>query len=211
MYCQFKNQFTDTNENVQTITYSNNRITKITDPVGRAVTFQYNADGQLIAVKDPSNRATSYEYQDGKLIKITYPDDKTTEFEYTSGNLTKLIGIDKSYAQFGYKSVTVPGKTSYRTESAKFYGTQGGLQDSYFYTFAPSSTKVEDNFGHSETMMFDSAGRSVCVTDENGREFYGDYNKSGNKNNTLKYQSDMQQTITNLVENSGAETGNETS
>lgn len=200
----------DSNGNEQVITYdTNGKLSKITDPVGRQVTFGYTGI-LLTSITDPSGRATTYFYTTSNnksyLTKITYPDGEFTSFTYdTDDNLTEIKGIDNAKATFEYKGVSVPGKTNYRVKKAQFYGTAGTLQNQYTYTYSPYSTKVADNFNKSETMMFDNAGRTVSVKDQNNRAYYGKYNETGNQNNTLKYQSNMQQSIVNFSLNHSAE------
>lgn len=199
----------DSNGNEQTINYTNGKLTSIVDPVGRQVTFGYTGI-LLTSITDPSGRATTYSYTPGNnksyLTKITYPDGKFTSFTYdTNDNLTEIKGIDNAKTTFEYKNVIVPTKTTYRIKKAQFYGTAGTLQNQYSYTYSPYSTKVADNFNKSETMMFDNAGRTVSVKDQNNRAYYGKYNETGNQNNTLKYQSNMQQSIVNFALNHSAE------
>ena len=51
-------------------------------------------------------------------------------------------------------------------------------------------------------MMFDNYSHTVCVRDGEGNAVYGSYNNtSDNKQNALKYQSDMQSTVTNYLLN----------
>ncbi len=201
----------DSNGNEQVITYdANGKLSKITDPVGRQVTFGYTGI-LLTSITDPSGRVTKYTYSTSNnksyLTKITYPDGKFTSFTYDADdNLIKITGIDGAKSTFEYKGVTaVSDKTNFRMKKAQFFGTAGTLQNQFAYTYQPYATTITDNFNKSETMMFDNAGRTVVVKDQDNRAFYGKYNDSGNKNNTLKYQSNMQQSIINFARNHSAE------
>ena len=82
------------------------------------------------------------------------------------------------------------------------YGTKGAQGDKLTYTYNAGETKITDVNGRSETVMFDNYGHTVCVRDGQGNAVYGSYNNSSdNKQNTLKYQSNMQSTVTNYLLN----------
>ncbi len=53
---------TDRNGNTTTLTYAGENLTQITDPVGRAVTFEYDGSGKVVKVTDPLNRSWIYDY-----------------------------------------------------------------------------------------------------------------------------------------------------
>lgn len=53
------------------ITYVNNRISQMTDPVGRTVKYAYDSAGRLVTATNPSGFSHSYEYDgNGYLAKI---------------------------------------------------------------------------------------------------------------------------------------------
>ena len=91
-------------------------LDKVTDPAGRTLSFQYDADGRVAAVTDPAGQAYSYSYDvSGNLVSVTYPDatpaDNTdnpqrlyhyedTRFPYALTGITDENG--NRFASWGY-------------------------------------------------------------------------------------------------------------
>ena len=63
-----------------TINYTNDKISKITDPLGRTTTYIYDANGMLIQVCGVNGKNVNYEYNEqGLLSKITEINDNNEE------------------------------------------------------------------------------------------------------------------------------------
>ncbi len=63
------------------------RISKITDPNGRATFFKYDEIGDLVEVRDAENGITRYEYNSShKLIRVVFPNQTEKTFIYDSLN-----------------------------------------------------------------------------------------------------------------------------
>jgi RHS repeat-associated protein/uncharacterized repeat protein (TIGR01451 family) len=69
------------------------RITKVTGPDGKTVTYGYDVDGNLDAVTNQLGQTTTYDYLPGHYLdKVTGPDAKVmARLEHTDGRLTALI------------------------------------------------------------------------------------------------------------------------
>lgn len=68
---------------------SSDQITRITNAVGAAFTFQY-ANGKLSSITDPAGGTTSVSINGlGDLISFSQPDGSTNQFEYDAHHLTK--------------------------------------------------------------------------------------------------------------------------
>src|SRR5205085_1079977 len=89
----------DRNGNTTTLTYSGNNLTQVTDPVGRTLTFSYNAPtcaqcvSQVVAGKsgDPLQRTASYTYDSNShLIKVTDQLGKDYQYAYLGDNLSQV-------------------------------------------------------------------------------------------------------------------------
>ena len=193
--------FVDTDGNRQTINYSDGRITYIDDPAGRRVSFEYTGN-DLTAIKDPAGRKTTYEYSSGRLTEITYPDGKKTRFTYNGSNtaIRGIQAIDGTGVDIGYFG-QMPYRVSSLTEKSD--NNQTGTRLSFVYN--SGNTRVKDKTGKTYTYMFDTAGRTVSVRDNAGNGTFGAYNDKGNKNNTLKFSSEMQRFANNLLDNHSVE------
>ena len=183
------------------ITYNGTKITKVKDGAGRETVFAYNSNNYLTSITDPAGRSTSYTYSGGYLTGITKPDNTSISYTYaTDGTkkiLTRITDTDGSAVGFEYFAYA-PRRVKTVTE----YGTSSGQGNKLTYTYNAGETKITDINNRSETMMFDNYSHTVCVRDGEGNAVYGSYNNtSDNKQNTLKYQSDMQSTVTNYLLN----------
>ncbi len=217
----------DKNGNTQTFTFSGNLITKVTDPVGRTATLEYNSYGQLISITDPAGRVTTYTYSStstsANLTKITYPDGKTTSFTYSSNNITKVTAYDSSYCTLTYhyqtyrgyrvstigqrdKNAQVTNYSTFRYVEANESGIASGntVVNRYF-----DSNKSE--FDGSRTYLFDTYGRVTSVTNEDYQTQYAVYGSDANTTsfNKITDSSELLTISTNELKNHGFESGNE--
>ncbi len=72
------------------------------DRIGNKISFQYNSDGSLASITDPTSRSTTYQYSLGKLSSITDPQGRVTDFYYTGNILTDVRFPDGSGKSFEY-------------------------------------------------------------------------------------------------------------
>ena len=82
--------------NTNAITYTDNRITKVTDGAGREFEFTYNSAGYLICIKAPDGSEVKYGYTgDGRLSSVMYPDNSVGQMTYNSvGKPRQVILLD---------------------------------------------------------------------------------------------------------------------
>jgi RHS repeat-associated protein len=193
-----------------TVGYTGDKITSVTDGVGRTATLAYDANDYLTSVTDPSGRATSYSYTDGYLSSITRPNGEIVSITWSADGskkiMTEITDADGSSLGVEYKAAS-PRRVSKITE----YGTQGGEGNTLTWTYNSGETTITDRLGRSETMMFDNSGHTVCARDHLGNAVYSGFdNGNDNKKHALKYQSKMQKSVTNYIQNSGLELGSGT-
>ncbi|MFA6237880.1 MAG: RHS repeat-associated core domain-containing protein [Bacteriovorax sp.] len=72
------------------------------DRIGNKFSFQYNADGSLASIIDPTSRATNYQYSGNKLERITDPQGRNTDFYYDGNTLSEVRFPDGSSRFFEY-------------------------------------------------------------------------------------------------------------
>lgn len=208
----------DSNSNKVTITYSNNRITKVTDGAGKVITFSYT-DNYLTGITDPAGRTTTFNFafdssgnNTGYLRSISYPDGKSTTFYFgaAGGRMSQIIAYDSSDLLITVKNVVCKSKTFYRVATLTRNGqanTSGNrtIENKLTFTYNNGETVVTDHYGKSNYIYFDNAGRTVNVRDHESNTSYAKYNSSGNKTNTLAQQSTTFAHINNLAKNNSAE------
>jgi RHS repeat-associated protein len=84
----------DRNGNTTTVNHSGERITTVSDPSGRTITFKYNTEGQVESVTDPLGHVVKYAYEGGNLVSVTEPGEMGPrwQFKYDSSHeLTEMI------------------------------------------------------------------------------------------------------------------------
>ena len=188
------------------LTYDgNSRLTIVTDGANRQTTLTYNSSGYLTKITDPAGRDTTYSYSNNRLTSITSPDGNHVDFTYTSTSngymLTRITDIDGSYLSIAYYS-----NSPCRVKSIEEFGTSGGAGGKLTWTYSGGETTVTDREGHSETMMFDSSGHTVCIRDEGGRAYFGSYGSDdaepdNNTKHALQVSSNLQASVTNYLKN----------
>ena len=191
----------ESNDKSISIVYSSGLLRTVTDGAGRVTTFTFNDDNYLSSMTDPSGRTTTYTYENNCLTQITKPDGTTVKLTYTYTNstymLTGIEDIDGSKITVSYYTYA-----PHRVASLTEYGTEGTEGNKLTWTYTAGETTVTDRDGKSETMMFDNSGHTVCIRDGEGNAVYGSYsNTEDNNKNSLLYQSNMQSTITNYLQN----------
>ncbi len=97
--------FVRTYRNGSTTKYDNlGREAYSQDRLGNTFSFQYNSDGSLASITDPTNRSTQYQYSGDKLERITDPQGRNTDFYYDDNNLSEVRFPDGSARSFEYDS-----------------------------------------------------------------------------------------------------------
>ncbi len=163
------------------------RLTKVTDPLGRVTTRAFDGAGRLVTVKDPAGRETRFKYDvrdrvtevthaDGTTITRTYDGesrpltetnqagDTTTYVWDPTGNLisvTNPLGETTTYTWDGTHNLT----------AAAIVGKNTRL---FEYDRLNRLTRRR-NFGRVETVTYDAAGNITALVDFNGRRTTYDY------------------------------------
>jgi YD repeat-containing protein len=159
---------TGTGSAAQTLTLSyGTNSTTVTDGLGNATTYQYNAQGQLTSVIAPavngSSPTTTYTYDaNGNLLTSTDPNGAVTTYHYdVSGNLLSVedgAGNTTSYTYNANDQVT--SKTTYTVPAQGEVGQSGyvapsGAETAYYvynannqlaYTIDPLGAVTEHDY-----------------------------------------------------------------
>lgn len=73
-----------------TFGYDGERLSRIADPVGRALALQYDAAGRLTRVASSDGRAADYAYDEhGQLAEVTWPGGERRQYRYDEAGHTE--------------------------------------------------------------------------------------------------------------------------
>ena len=146
--------------------YSNNLLTKITDPIGRIVTYTYNANNLLETVTNVDGVITNYTYDsNNRLISIKENNIVTETIEYQSAG-------------------TFGGRVSKYTNSF-------GNQITYSYDQTNSITTETDSNGYITKKYYDREGYVFKVINPDNTQILTTYN---NVEGVNKYGEELTQT-----------------
>ena len=145
---QFIKRDTNGNEvfNINTITYTNNRITKVTDGAERDFIFGYNNNGYLTSVKAPNFSEVKYGYtSDGRLSSVIYPDNSIGQMTYNSNGKPRQIILLNSEKKKVFR--TTYNYSGDRLLNFTVHGVENdvyvtGSTTSFEYSSASNRTKV---------------------------------------------------------------------
>ena len=166
---------TDRNGNTITLTLATiktatSRILKVTDPFGRSLTLNYDANAHVTSVADPIGRTVKYTYNNsGTLATVTNPAGGVTSFQYNAQNNVTSMTDARGVVVF-QDTYDSNGHVVQQTEA------DGSVQN-YAYTLAnpmaPTSpiisTTVTDARGNQTIYRFNIQGFVTDVTDALGQ------------------------------------------
>ncbi|MDD3304365.1 MAG: DUF6531 domain-containing protein, partial [Clostridia bacterium] len=131
------------------IQYTNDKISKIIDPLGRSTNYIYDAKGMLVQVGGVNGKSVHYEYNEqGFLSKITEINDDSQE-------------------------VVVEELTYYTTDNndlgkVKTIKNEHGKIDTYVYNEDSRSTVITDQNNRTKKQSFDTKGYIIKQEEANG-------------------------------------------
>lgn len=132
--------------------------------------YEY-ADGRIASITDRIGNATHYTYDAaGNTISITYPDGKAEYFEYNELNLpTRQIGRDGAQVIMEYDS---NGNMTVQTDAR-------GNQSLYAYDADGNMLSHTNENGDTATYAYDSKGNCLTYTDALGNVSRSEYDGQG--------------------------------
>jgi RHS repeat-associated protein len=159
------------------------RPLKVTDPLGHATKYAYDANGSLEKLTDANGHATKYEYDaDNEQIKVTQPNGATSE-----------TGYDEA------------GRVINQTDGNK-HSTK------YVRNVLGEVTEVEDPLKRKTTKEYDAASNLTGLTDPAKRTATYTYDHanqltevsySDGKTPTVKYEYDKDGELAKMVDGTG--------
>lgn len=210
-------QIKDTNGNTinidfdttNSINYNYYIIKRITDGAGDAINLSYT-NGKLSTITDVQGRTINYIYNsNGNLVTIRYPDDKQSSYTYNTNNkLSSVKNIDNAKLEYEY----YPEKTS-RIKSIKEYSNSNKLGNAIYVNYNNSITTFTDDKGFSNNITFNDWGQAISISDFgkgelNLKEAYGkalNYGSEDGNKNKITLEGKLNKSVNNLLLNGSFE------
>jgi RHS repeat-associated protein len=155
----------DADGNTTVLEYTGANLTRVTDPVNRSLTFQYDAQNRVTRVTDPLNRVWRYTYESGSLTTVTDPLGGVLRYEYLQFPPQLTAVIDKRGTVV--KRITYDGAG--RVVRQQF--ADGGFEtyDYFLSGGVVTRTTVTDPLGHRRVLRFNASGYVVATVDGLGQ------------------------------------------
>ena len=196
----------DANGNTLSITYTQDRITKVVDGAGRSAVIAYQMDGNTYrnihsatlyaAGGTTALKTKSFTYSGTAIIQTTEFDGTHCYFTYDNRNLlTEVRTRDGRKLAYAYGA-----RMPYRVSEVTEYGTSGNNEvegNTLTFAYGVNTTKVTDRKGRPEILCFDNAGKLLHVQDGFGHALSAGYDTGGAKK--LKNVTRLQATAVQLL------------
>lgn len=168
-------RITDTVGRAITFTYdANNHITLITDPIGRTLQFIYDANGDLVSAEDMNGNITAYTY-DARHQMLTATDPRGNTFVTNVYDDLKRVVTSQRDAKGGQTTYTYDEVNSKTT-----IVNQLGYTTVHYHDEMLGLIQEQDALGNSAFYTYDTAGNRIEVKDKNGNITRYTYDSKGN-------------------------------
>lgn len=155
----------DPNDNRVNLSYTDGLLTTVASDSGQTLTLAYNADDRLASVTDQLGRATTYEYDASgdHLVRVVGAEGATLyEYDTTSTDSREhsLLNVERANG----------ATTSYQYDSLGrlIRSDQSGLETLDFAYGTGGEMTITDAAGAVTTMRYDARGRAAEIVDANG-------------------------------------------
>jgi len=200
---------TDPLQNVTTYTYEStfNKVTGVTNALGKSSTYQYDVKGNMTKSIDALNNATTFTYAaNGDLLTTTNAAGKLTSFTYNQyGYQTQNTdplnhSVINTYDTIGRLISSKDGNNNTTAYEYDINGNKTKMTNAanqittYIYDSNNNLTKVTDALGKFKIYTYDSLSRLIKETDFDNNSTNYVYDNLGNlqfvtdaKGNATKY------------------------
>ncbi len=142
------------------------RITEITDSLGRAITLEYDANGKVIKTTDFTGRYCVYTYTGDDLTTFTDLEDNDTNYEYLSNqenvlndhNMSKYILPNGDYLELGY----------YLNDTVSYHRNTEGATFNFQYSRLNRYAETWNEEGYYRKVFFNENNDVIRVANEDG-------------------------------------------
>ncbi len=207
---------------------SQNRITAITDPMGKSITYQYDFYGDLVSVTDRDGNVTRFTYDTDHLLLHVYDplgrQGVRTEYD-SSGRVTEIINAMGAAVTF---SNDLPDRVETSVDAlgnstTSVYDTEGNIVEQIDPTGTTTTSTYNalnevltqtvtftDGTAETTTNTYDANGNLLSTTDPAGNVTSYTYDSSGNvltetdpEGNTSTKQYNATGKVTQVVDAAG--------
>jgi len=159
------------------VTYPD-RITAITDSLGRTLTLEYNTDGKVTKVTDFTGRYCSYTYTGDDLTAFTDLESNDTTYEYLSNqenvlndhNMSKYILPNGDYLELGY----------YLNDTVSYHRNTEGAIFNFQYSRLNQYAETWNEEGYYRKVFFNENNDVIRVANEDGTIEQKEYDEHHN-------------------------------
>ena len=169
--------------------YNSQRLLKkISDLKGRHLSFSYDMDGLITAIEQPLNRRVEfiYDQQSANLVGITNSNGQRTTFSYDAEMLHQIEQARGLITSFVFEDNRIQKIESDTKEIALTYGgnttivQENGLTTQYKYDEKDRLVETQDPLGYVRTYTWDESNYLVAEQDELQRVIRYEYDTQGN-------------------------------
>lgn len=183
----------DANENALLITYENNCIKNISDGAGRALSIGFSGN-KIMKITNPAGYEKTFSIANGYLTGIQDFDAKEILLEYTNGLLSSVNNFD------GYKMAYTYTSNPSRVKTVKEY-VGDSVKRTLTLEYGYNINKFTDERDRTESYLFNQAGQTVSVKNDEGYAQVQEYLEKGASINKLSKASKLQYTAPQLLKN----------
>jgi RHS repeat-associated protein len=183
----------DPNDHLVLLRYDAGRLSTVTDAGGRtALTFEYDAAGQLATVRDVSNRVVQYGHEGGDLVSVTDVVNEVQRYGYDSahrmtsktdksGNVLHEF-YDAEGRWVGSSDATGHGRAvSYDMLNRRaLHEDKTGAVRIHEYSERGNPVAITDAVGNRRELRWDGAHNKIWEKDARGNEASYTYDAAGN-------------------------------
>ncbi len=189
----------DSNGNTATFSYTEGRLTAVSNGMGRNLKLTSNSNGLITRVSDQSGRHSDFGYdEEGHLTTVTDPEGNITRFEYDdAGRLLYVYYPTDPDNPFVANTYDVSGRVAAQSDA---------LGHTYTYYISGYRSEEIDPAGYSTVATFDSRGNTLQETDRNGNSTFMSYDghdrlvqKIFPEGNRIEYRYDLHHNPANIT------------
>jgi RHS repeat-associated protein len=151
----------------------------VTDPLGRKVQFNYDADHHLLSITDAAGQTTTFTYNENGQILTATDAQGVSLFSNTYDADGRVVAQDDGVSgnlplKLVYDETSQPGKLLTTVFDRM------GETSVYTYDENANLLSVKDELGHTTSYSYNVNGQLLSITDAKGRQSFWSYDDQSN-------------------------------
>lgn len=160
---------------IETLTYTNDQLTRVDSNLGHSLVFAYNENGHIESITDDAARTWQYQYDtQGRLVKVINPDSTEKNYPYEDVNFSNALSglIDERGIRYSTFEYHLDGlaKSSYRGSPGAIPSLRIG---DISVVYGATSNTVTNSRGNVATYYFSTDVPQGLLTQYDGPECDG--------------------------------------